>query len=104
MRRCLFSLFFFFQAEDGIRDGRVTGVQTCALPIWSSLPSFVRRRRGSVMRIGAILRQWVDVLATLFLGWQERQRERRAVTLAFEGRHLVVRDIQTGQAIPAGAA
>src|SRR5438309_10655854 len=27
--------FFFFQAEDGIRDGTVTGVQTCALPIWS---------------------------------------------------------------------
>src|SRR5256885_4550384 len=28
---CLF--FFFFQAEDGIRDYKVTGVQTCALPI-----------------------------------------------------------------------
>src|SRR6266487_5605420 len=28
--------FFFFQAEDGIRDGRVTGVQMCALPISSS--------------------------------------------------------------------
>src|SRR5579863_9516560 len=28
---------FFFQAEDGIRDGRVTGVQTCALPISLSL-------------------------------------------------------------------
>src|SRR5256885_12611837 len=27
------SLFFFFQAEDGIRDYKVTGVQTCALPI-----------------------------------------------------------------------
>src|SRR5690348_18468382 len=26
-------MLFFFQAEDGIRDGRVTGVQTCALPI-----------------------------------------------------------------------
>src|SRR5437762_12614146 len=26
--------FFFFQAEDGIRDTSVTGVQTCALPIW----------------------------------------------------------------------
>src|SRR5690625_6127761 len=26
-------LFIFFQAEDGIRDGHVTGVQTCALPI-----------------------------------------------------------------------
>jgi len=56
------------------------------------------------MRIGAILRQWVDVLATLFLGWQERQRERRAVTLAFEGRHLVVRDVQTGQASAAELA
>src|SRR6266496_4500168 len=29
-----FCLFFFFQAEDGIRDLYVTGVQTCALPIW----------------------------------------------------------------------
>src|SRR5256885_3805567 len=28
-------LFFFFQAEDGIRDYKVTGVQTCALPICS---------------------------------------------------------------------
>src|SRR5699024_10989864 len=27
-------LFFFFQAEDGIRDRNVTGVQTCALPIY----------------------------------------------------------------------
>src|SRR5690348_12294597 len=32
-----FFIFFFFQAEDGIRDGRVTGVQTCALPIWAGL-------------------------------------------------------------------
>src|SRR5439155_4458428 len=30
------SQFFFFQAEDGIRDGHVTGVQTCALPICRS--------------------------------------------------------------------
>src|SRR5438132_6603463 len=29
-----FWVFFFFQAEDGIRDHCVTGVQTCALPIW----------------------------------------------------------------------
>src|SRR5256885_7692751 len=29
-------LLFFFQAEDGIRDYKVTGVQTCALPIWPS--------------------------------------------------------------------
>src|SRR5699024_11843052 len=30
---CRLLLFFFFQAEDGIRDRNVTGVQTCALPI-----------------------------------------------------------------------
>src|SRR2546425_8132027 len=30
----VFFFFFFFQAEDGIRDKLVTGVQTCALPIW----------------------------------------------------------------------
>src|SRR5256885_5429548 len=47
---------FFFQAEDGIRDYKVTGVQTCALPIWRwSPPHSARactrcsrqRRRGS---------------------------------------------------------
>src|SRR5258708_4827243 len=31
--------FFFFQAEDGIRDDLVSGVQTCALPISQTLPS-----------------------------------------------------------------
>src|SRR5690554_7972046 len=34
-----YSFFFFFQAEDGIRDADVTGVQTCALPISGHLPS-----------------------------------------------------------------
>src|SRR6266566_475268 len=33
--RCFYCVFFF-QAEDGIRDYKVTGVQTCALPIWPS--------------------------------------------------------------------
>src|SRR2546422_5988630 len=44
-------LFFFFQAEDGIRDVAVTGVQTCALPIlgragvrFSDLPAEARAR------------------------------------------------------------
>src|SRR5438876_3688231 len=35
--------FFFFKAEDGIRDGRVTGVQTCALPILRRFPAGSRR-------------------------------------------------------------
>src|SRR5690625_7996434 len=35
-------LVFFFQAEDGIRDGHVTGVQTCALPISWDQPITVK--------------------------------------------------------------
>src|SRR5260370_27861203 len=34
---CGLSVVFFFQAEDGIRDSSVTGVQTCALPIYSDV-------------------------------------------------------------------
>src|SRR2546430_6801490 len=37
---------FFFQAEDGIRDLTVTGVQTCALPIFASRTGRGRRARG----------------------------------------------------------
>src|SRR5207247_8177300 len=33
---CFTYFFFFFQAEDGIRDPLVTGVQTCALPIFNA--------------------------------------------------------------------
>src|SRR5690625_6698546 len=49
-------LFFFFQAEDGIRDGHVTGVQTCALPILQPRTPTVRcsfsrlRERNSLSR------------------------------------------------------
>src|SRR5437867_4626662 len=43
--RC--ALLFFFQAEDGIRDRTVTGVQTCALPISRRRAAAVRRRAGS---------------------------------------------------------
>src|SRR5699024_11815202 len=38
---CVFS--FFFQAEDGIRDRNVTGVQTCALPIYRRIEICVRQ-------------------------------------------------------------
>src|SRR5206468_10801608 len=56
------SFFFFFQAEDGIRDLIVTGVQTCALPIsiaalwrrpaWSLLPGAFK---GSVFLLSLIV-------------------------------------------------
>src|SRR5256885_6977220 len=44
-----FYFVFFFQAEDGIRDYKVTGVQTCALPIWPG-----RRRLAAEPRPGAL--------------------------------------------------
>src|SRR6266404_2679624 len=47
------AFFFFFQAEDGIRDKLVTGVQTCALPI---LPQrFSGANRIPILMIGALL-------------------------------------------------
>src|SRR5256885_12868958 len=47
--------FFFFQAEDGIRDCKVTGVQTCALPI-SSRPPRPATRLMSTSVVGAASR------------------------------------------------
>src|SRR5699024_12148965 len=46
----LYACYFFFQAEDGIRDRNVTGVQTCALPIWGSAGQRDRRERRGVGR------------------------------------------------------
>src|SRR5256885_6208075 len=43
-------LFFFFQAEDGIRDYKVTGVQTCALPIYHRLLERVGEMHGEYAR------------------------------------------------------
>src|SRR2546422_8330965 len=60
---------FFFQAEDGIRDVAVTGVQTCALPIYifgvlpkTGLNDFTSR---------------VIVTVSLFLAYESRSEERR---------------------------
>src|SRR2546421_965549 len=53
------SLFFFFQAEDGIRDLIVTGVQTCALPIlrWAEVPGVVSAFYRVIVA-GAVLIPW----------------------------------------------
>src|SRR5699024_11772688 len=46
--------FFFFQAEDGIRDRNVTGVQTCALPI--SAFQFLRQDRRDAAALAELIR------------------------------------------------
>src|SRR5438876_1883239 len=73
--------FFFFQAEDGIRDGRVTGVQTCALPI-SAQPAIVRRTFRTLvlasLLAGCAGRSARDATSTVAAKTiQERSEERR---------------------------
>ena len=51
----ILKFFFFFQAEDGIRDDLVTGVQTCALPICLGTEGM----EGSLFRNG--LFKWFSV-------------------------------------------
>src|SRR5690625_7427952 len=59
--------FFFFQAEDGIRDGHVTGVQTCALPIYRPLICWeIRITIISFCRMNSVNR-WTTGKRSLFI-------------------------------------
>src|SRR5258708_24763419 len=62
-------VFFFFQAEDGIRDDLVTGVQTCALPI--SLASFSRfaKRSTNASRPASLISVAADRSNRTLRGW-----------------------------------
>src|SRR5437868_15528400 len=62
---------FFFQAEDGIRDRNVTGVQTCALPIWK--PQVFEHRNANAMEIAP---KRIGELATALVNGN-RSEERR---------------------------
>src|SRR5687767_15687959 len=60
-----FFFFFFFQAEDGIRDKLVTGVQTCALPIY----------KISSLIVGESVGQLASFATTYGAGDDDRQRD-----------------------------
>src|SRR5205085_8418675 len=75
----MLDLFFFFQAEDGIRDLTVTGVQTCALPIWRT-----RRASGFSLTGTQFLTEAIKlypdarrVLLTAYADTDTRSEERR---------------------------
>src|SRR5690625_2665557 len=79
-------LLFFFQAEDGIRDSHVTGVQTCALPILLSrikpsdieehrLPGAIPGRGAMVVRYGEGRQAFYLVVLHLALGRRARAQQ-----------------------------
>ena len=60
----LLCLFFVFQAEDGIRDVAVTGVQTCALPIYSPKSSgVVGSKRNSFIRVSRLFLECIAIIS-----------------------------------------
>src|SRR3989454_12225885 len=81
------SCFFFFQAEDGIRDYKVTGVQTCALPIYrlgNPLVSEVmirkaRHHQHNYGMPGTDVADFTDDLTSFMIGvaGRDRSEERR---------------------------
>src|SRR5438309_11820001 len=77
-----FFIVFFFQAEDGIRDGTVTGVQTCALPISGArklrfAPARLEECRGDGQAVAPGEREAQLARA------RERRRVERGITARF---------------------
>src|SRR5207249_9622412 len=75
---CILWFFFFFQAEDGIRDRNVTGVQTCALPILAARASEGQRVSGSTYALPAAAELRRAVAERGFTGLEERGARCRA--------------------------
>src|SRR2546422_7619855 len=76
--------FFFFQAEDGIRDVAVTGVQTCALPIYPPAGEPEARRALEQARVRVRLRDAAAQAAGVH--GRERRADRDPLSRLAEGR------------------
>src|SRR5699024_11493026 len=85
LARCVFIhsflFYFFFQAEDGIRDRNVTGVQTCALPILfssSAINSMVKEQRlFSQINFIAVIGVFTSCIHCSIYSLYSRSEERR---------------------------
>ena len=54
-------VYFFFQAEDGIRDSPVTGVQTCALPIYNARCVSAKTLESSTEYGSESFNTWINI-------------------------------------------
>src|SRR5256885_10996164 len=91
-----FVMFFFFQAEDGIRDYKVTGVQTCALPIWRSAGrSSARDQEESDVRENTLKAIWKKGEAVVN-GWLSIPTGFSAEVMAHQGFDSLTVDMQHG--------
>src|SRR5688572_32550246 len=68
-------MFFFFQAEDGIRDLTVTGVQTCALPIYTGSNDTLGKA-GATIIAHENTKLWMG--AEFHVQWQSKTYKPRA--------------------------
>src|SRR5256885_3919094 len=71
--------FFFFQAEDGIRDYKVTGVQTCALPISSISSAFFCAPLCSSRLISLFRRSCSPSILSTAQGWLKASTSPRSM-------------------------
>src|SRR5207249_4992790 len=91
--------FFFFQAEDGIRDRNVTGVQTCALPIY---PQYYRydidtAEVAEVWRRGSVVASWLlDLTAASLFEDPDLSGYSGRVSDSGEGRWTVLAAVDEG--------
>src|SRR5205823_11809669 len=96
-------LFFFFQAEDGIRDQLVTGVQTCALPIYVFLAVPKPCLAGGSERGMALERP--EMRGGEFFGRSGRDRDiaaihQRVVAIEISGSGVRLQLVLVGQSLP----
>src|SRR5260370_3289362 len=103
--------FFFFQAEDGIRDSSVTGVQTCALPICASprshaaAPCPIAVKRQMLDWWGPIIHEYysgTEDIGTAAITPQEWLAHPGSVGRPMDQCHIVGQDRQEGAPRQAG--
>src|SRR5207302_2731640 len=99
-------LCFFFQAEDGIRDFHVTGVQTCALPIFLHRAAAIRRRLVPTPRLAAATAPvaeaaTVDTVAVMVEGEAAMVAEAATMAVMAVGAVIAVVEVITAGAVGA---